>query len=140
MSGFRLTTLTGGNAVLGAAALPLPARPAQAFQSLGIIDGQPGTQRIPAPRPDVPQAYNRALHRSSDAPAEWYPAIYYECRGPDGLEHAPVSVLSDNQMPLPAIDPRGKPGVQMGRPRIGGQFSLNQPKPVPRFPSMIRGG
>ena len=99
--------------------VPVPAQPAQGYQSRGIIHGSPGVERIAAPAPGgVPQSWNRALHRSSDAPPWWLPALYYE-RG--ALEHAPVSVRSDNQMPVPAVDPRGRAGIALRRPVWRGQ-------------------
>ena len=121
----------------GAAGLiPVPASPAQGYQSRGIIYGSPGVQRIPAPAPGaVPQDWNRALHRSSDAPNWWLPAIYLE-RG--GLEHAPVSVRSDNQMPVPAIDPRGKPAVMSRRPVWRGQRQVRSDANLVQFPAMYR--
>jgi hypothetical protein len=131
---------------LGAAAVPLPARGAQAYASRGIVDGQPGTQAIPAPRPaavprDVTaQAITGGYHRSGDAAPVWYPGIYYERPGPDGYEHAPVSVLSDNQIPLPAVNPLGLPAVMQGRPRLGGQFQIENRATVPAYPPMGSSG
>ena len=71
--------------------------------------------------------------RSSDAPNYWAPVIYYmrELAAPPN-----VSVFSDNQMPVPAIDPRGLPSVSMGRPRLAGQFQQTMPKALSLFPSM----
>ena len=122
----------------GAATVPIPASPAQAWQSWGPVIGSPGTTPIPAPRPSaVPQDTTAlaqvSLHRSSDAPAVWFPGVYYQ---PGPASRAPVSVLSDNQMPVPAVDPLGKPAVMMGRPRLGGQFQQAQPKSLPIFLNM----
>jgi hypothetical protein len=127
---------------LGAAAVPLPARGAAAYQSRGIIDGQPGTQAIAAPRPAAtPQdatalAQNAGWHRSSDAAPVWYPGIYYERPGPEGYEHAPVSVLSDNQIPLPAVNPLGLPAVMQGRPRLGGQYQVTNRAITAAYPPL----
>jgi hypothetical protein len=117
---------------LGAAALPVPARDAQAYQSWGITHGAPGTERIPAPAPPVPQAWNRALSRSSDAPDVIYPALYFQHGRLAGTP--PVSVTSDNQMPVPAVDPRGKPAVMSRGPVFLGQQQVGQPKTIPSFP------
>ena len=124
----------GPSAHPGAAGLiPVPAQAAQAYQSRGIISGSPGTSRIPAPAPGaVPQQWNRALHRSSDAPDYWTPAIYLE-RGE--LEHAPVSVMSDNQMPVPAIDPRGRPGIALQAPLWRGQRQVRSNKTSVSYPN-----
>jgi len=140
MSRYAITSL-GPAEKLGAAAVPLPARGAQAYQSRGIIDGQPGTQAIPAPGAGLPQdatslAQNAGYYRSSDTRNIWYPGIYYERPGADGYEHAPVSILSDNQMPLPAVNPLGLPAVMQGRPRIGGQYQVANRATVPAYPSL----
>jgi hypothetical protein len=78
------------------------------------------------------------LHRSSDSPNIWYPGVYYENNtGPDAQpEHAPVSVLSDNQLPMPALSPLGLPSVSMGRPRLGGQYQVPRRLPVPVYPNL----
>ena len=118
---------------LGAAALPVPARDARAYQARGFITGSPGTGRIAAPAPAaVPQSWNRALHRSSDAPDVWFPSVYYT-HGPQAAT-PPVSVTSDNQMPVPAVDPRGKPAVMLRGPVFLGQTQVGQPKTIPSFP------
>ena len=140
MSRIAITSL-GPAERLGAAGVPLPAKGAAAYQSRGIIAGSPGTQPISAPKPPMPQdltglAQDGGYHRSSDAPAVWYPGIYYQNNTADPPEHAPVSVLSDNQMPMPALNPMGPPAVLMGRPRLGGQFQLQNRAAVPQFPNM----
>jgi hypothetical protein len=140
MSRYAITSL-GPAEKLGAAAVPFPGRTAQAYQSRGIIDGQPGTQAIPAPGSGLPQdttplAISGGYHRSSQVNNVWYPGIYYERPGPDGYEHAPVSVLSDNQMPLPAVNPLGPAAVMQGRPRIGGQYQIPNRATVPAYPAM----
>jgi hypothetical protein len=81
----------------------------------------------------VPQDWSERLHNSSRAPEVWYPSVYYE-RG--HLEHAPVSVLSDNQMPVPAISPQGRPAVGMSRPTFLGQYQVQQPKVAPVYPAL----
>ena len=47
----------------------------------------------------------------------WLPGIYFQ-RGP--REHAPVSVQSDNQMPVPALGPNGKPAIMSGTAGVPG--------------------
>jgi len=127
---------------LGAAMVPIRAQSAQAYQSRGVIDGNPGIQAIPAPRPPLPQdtsglAHLGGYHRSSQAPAYWYPGVYYEVNNADApAEKAAVSVFSDNQMPMPALSPLGLPSVMMGRPRLGGQFQQANRASVPAYPSL----
>jgi hypothetical protein len=113
----RITTL-GPAGRLRAAILPVPARDARAYQDRGTIYGSPGTVPVPAPWPaGVSQDWtHHALHRSSDAPPEWRPSIYYQ-RGPNGT-HPSVSVESDNQMPVPAKDATGRPAVMARRPQF----------------------
>lgn len=126
----------GPAARLGAAALPVPAKDHAAWQSVGAIVGQPGTQGVPAPRPaGVPQSgWPTRLHSSSDAPNVIYPSLYYY--GQRGMARAPVSVVSDNQMPVPAIDPRGKPAVMSQRPTFLGQRQVAWPKAAQQYPNV----
>lgn len=129
---------------LGAAAVPSFVRGASAYQSRGIISGSPGTRPTPAPAPPVPQdttalGINGGYHRSSQTPAVWYPGVYYQDNSTDPPEHSPVSVLSDNQMPMPAINPLGPAAVMMGRPRLGGQYSLQNRAVSPAYPQMSSG-
>lgn len=137
-------TSLGPSELLGAAQVPLRVQSAQAYQSRGMIDGQPGTLPIPAPPPPVPQdltalAQDGGWHRSSDSPNAWYPGIYYQNNTTDPPEAAPVSILSDNQMPMPALDPRGIPSVSMGRPRLGGQYQLANRAQMAAYPNLSGG-
>jgi hypothetical protein len=81
-------------------------------QYKGNVDGQPGTQAIPAPNNSIPQDRFQvsADHRSSDAPPVWFPQVWYECHLPGlpfpaGGNDAGVMIYSDNQLPVPSIDP-----------------------------------
>lgn len=75
------------------------------------VDGQPGTEAIPAPNNDIPQDRFAvsADHRSSDAPPYWFPQVWWETALPPGQpgggNDAGVRIYSDNQLPVPAIDP-----------------------------------
>lgn len=131
----RITTQGPAN-LLGAAALPVPAKDARAYQSRALVDGQPGTQAIAAPRPAaVPQDWSVRLHNSAQAPPVWYPSVYYEH---GQLEHAPVSVLSDNQMPVPALTATGRPFIASVRPTFLGQAQVGQPRATQSFPWLQR--
>jgi hypothetical protein len=127
---------------LGAAALPVPAKMAQAYQSHGRIHGSPGIEAIPSPRPAaVPQgiAYRNTgspLFASEKAPAVWFPGVYYY--GTDSVSRAPVSVISDNQMPMPAVDPMREPSIQLRRPTFLGQTQVQQPWVAPVYPAAGR--
>ena len=125
----------GPAGLLGAAIMPVRAHDAGAWQGRGLIHGTPGTQGVPAPLPGaVPQSWNRALHRSSDAPPVIYPSLYY-LYGPQAAT-PDVSWVSDNQMPIPAKDPRGTPAVMSIRPTFLGQRQVTQPSPTVRFPNI----
>jgi hypothetical protein len=141
MSRVAVTSL-GPAEKLGAAQIPIRARGAADYASRGMINGSPGTMPIAAPRPGgVPQdstglAIDGGDSRSSDAPPVWYPGVYYENNTASPPEHAPVSILSDNQMPMPAVNPLGPPAVLQGRPRMGGQFSIPNRAASPAFPPL----
>jgi hypothetical protein len=84
----------------------------------GTVTGQPGTQAIPVqpvvPSPDPGDIAAMGLSRSSDAPNVFYPNQYFNRAPIRELPGAgmPVSVYSDNLMPVPAVDPRGIPSTQ----------------------------
>lgn len=133
----RITT-QGPSDLLGGAAIPVPAHDARAYQSRAIVSGSPGIQAIPAPKPGgVPQDWSIRTRNSSSCPPVWYPSVYYEV---PPLERAPVSVLSDNQMPVPAINPIGKPYVASLPPNFLGQEQIGQPVVSPSFRWRNRGG
>ena len=157
MTRIAVTTL-GPAELLRGASLPIPAGRSYAMQSRGIISGSPGTMPIPAPPPaGIPQdktglAQGNHDSRSSDSPNVWFPAIYYEAGTLENTYWAggTVSVFSDNQMPMPAINPLGPPAagaganqpasqksvppwVGMGRPRLGGQYSVPNRAQVPYY-------
>lgn len=142
-----------GNGGTGPWLLPARSFDAHAYQSWGILTGQPGTQWIPAPdaaailtgnAPTLgrgPVAYNlRGKSSSRDSPQQWLPALYYQRVLPNsptlpgggtdsaGIGLGPnVSHISDNQLPIPAVDPRGKPAVMAQPPaRIGGRAQVPQ--------------
>jgi hypothetical protein len=77
------------------------------------VHGQPGTMAIPAPTrdtvpsPDIGDLAQAGTARSSDAPDQWFPQIYYQ----DSLTERPgagmpIRVYSDNMLPVPAKDAR----------------------------------
>lgn len=79
------------------------------------VTGQPGTQPIPAAGPGVHESVQgiavMGLSRTSDAPRSWLPNLYWARPQRQFWPGAgmPVSVRSDNLMPVPATDPRGIP-------------------------------
>jgi hypothetical protein len=117
----------------GAALVPIRASMAQAWQSRGPISGSPGTTPIAAPIPAaVSQDYPfQALHKSSNAPAFWRPSVYYQA---SYKSCSNMSVESDNQMPVPAGTPNGKPAVMSRMPTFLGQQQVGAGNNVATFP------
>ena len=133
-------TSNGPSQHLGGAMIPLPAKMAQGYQSHGAVNGSPGTDPIPAPRPGgVPQGIKyrntgSPLFGSDQAPEVFFPGIYYY--GADSMETpGQVSYLSDNQMPLPAVDPKGLPSAVQVRPTFLRQNPVTQPASTPVYTS-----
>jgi hypothetical protein len=85
------------------------------------VTGQPGTMGIPAPYPAATSVgheggYDKlpsGLSESRYMPARWYPSIYYRAQHLS-MGIGGVRVYSDNQMPVPAVDPRGLPSGVIG--------------------------
>lgn len=123
---------------LGSALTPGMTRPAQAWSSRGPIFGQPGTMAVSAPRPsaipnDRTAQASMGVSRSSDAPPVIFPSIYYIA----GVqEHAPVSRVSDNQMPIPAMRPDARIPSDPYVTRKGGNRQIYQPQIVPTWPPL----
>lgn len=94
------------------------------------VTGQPGTLPVPVQGPGLEQGRSAqaqmGLSRSGDAPGMFLPNLYYARPQRAFWPGAgmPVSVRSDNLMPVPATDPRGiparlaRPIVQRGRSQI----------------------
>ena len=89
--------------------------------TVGEVIGQPGTMGIPAPYPPATsvghdQGYDKlpsGLSESRYMPARWYPSLYYRVQRLS-LGIGGVRVYSDNQMPIPAVDPRRLPAGSQG--------------------------
>ena len=151
MTAIRVTSL-GPSQLLGAAMIPVPSPWAGAWQSRGFIRRE---RTVPAPTPGgVPQervslAIGGHDSRSSDSPG--YIAFDMYTQVTNGLPMPmtpPVSVTSDNQLPVPAIDPRGvasswsvgyspRPGMTINYVQRG-QRQVVQPKVTTRFPNLLR--
>ena len=104
------------------------------------VTGQPGTQGIPVdpswiPSPDIGDKAISGLSRSSDAPDVFYPNLYWVRpeRGFYPGAGMPVSVNSDNLMPVPAADPRGIPAMLSKRVRQRGQSQIQAFPNLPKF-------
>jgi hypothetical protein len=106
------------------------------------VDGQPGTRAIPAPTGDTVTRGGLAgqalmgTARSTDAPDMIYPGKYFErSLNGDGTMGpvTPVAIYSDNLMPVPAQDPRGRPARLAKRVRNAGQSQVAQPRAMPTW-------
>ena len=146
-------TSNGPGGLLGAAIIPVPAKDAKAYQGRGIISGSPGISRIPAPAPlpgydssGVAKAIAGVGAGGMGQPSSnysfWRPSVYFTRPASSAHELMAVSYVSDNQMPVPAVDPRGRPAPwtqgrspwpSMGRPRIGGRRAIRQVKAFPTY-------
>jgi hypothetical protein len=111
-----------------------------AMQYKQAVSGSPGTTPVPAPTrntqisPDPGDLAQAGTARSSDAPDVWYPQLYYQSqlteRPGAGM---PIRVWSDNLMPVPARDARGKSAV-LARPILQrGQVQIPQPRVIPQW-------
>lgn len=111
-----------------------------ALQYKATVNGQPGTQGIPAPtrdtvpQPDLGDIANMGTSRSSDAPDVWYPQIYFQ-RTLDSAPGfvVPVQVYSDNLVPVPAVDIRGRVKQLVKPVNQRGQKMIVQPRVVPKW-------
>jgi len=116
-----------------------------AMQYKDGITGQPGTQRIPVnpvvPLPDKGDIAMMGLSRSSDAPGNWFlPNLYFARPQRQFWPGAgmPVSVNSDNLMPIPATDPRGVP-ARMAIPAVQrGNRQVRARRPLTTWPDYGR--
>jgi hypothetical protein len=113
------------------------------------LEGQPGTKPVPVGRPQIPGASSRisavgGISYSHSAPDVIYPSLYY-VRGRQ--EHAPVSLMRTNNMPVPAGDLYKGPsawvgGTQTSRlaqisartTRVGGRFQTGWPSAPVSWP------
>ena len=114
----------GGQPV--SAFMPLITKTQETWQSFkDHVNGQPGTLPVPAPDNGIPrsplfvgagQAYAR------DFGGNWFPQVWYQdgqpgfatAQYPAGGNDSGVCIFSDNQLPVPAIEP------QRGTHRLGG--------------------
>ena len=84
--------------------------------------------------PDLGDLALTGYHRSSDAPDTWYPQVYYQARLTErpgaGM---PIRVYSDNLLPVPARDARGKSAV-LSKPILQrGRVQVAAPRVVPSW-------
>ena len=125
--------------------VPVPAATTTVVAFKQEVTGQPGTQAIPAGLPDFPGGQNvngvpvrgagaGYAQGSNTMPGVWFPQLYYERT----LSEVPeVSIYSDNQLPVPAMDPRGAAARMARPPAFLGQSQLTQPKALPKWSNWL---
>ena len=130
--------------VLGhAAAMPHMTRPpgsATAYKN--EVTGHPGTQGVPVhpniPSPDWGDIAQMGISRSVDAPNQIYPNQYWARPEPAYWPGAgmPISVQSDNLMPVPAADPRGVAAPLQTPLSLRGVRQIRQPANLVQWPGV----
>jgi hypothetical protein len=120
--------------------VPVPAATTAKIAYKNQVTGQPGTQGIPAAPAELAGQVNGAKlpagysGGSSYMPNTWYPDLWFERTL---TETPPVSPYSDNQMPIPAADPRGTAAVLARPPVFLGQSQLVTPKAMPKWANWL---
>lgn len=130
---------------LPSAFLPRPVPDGRGFGpwDAGDVNGQPGTMGVPAGLPDFGKEGQRVngvsvrgggagySQGSGTMPPVWYPSTYWQ----DHLDGSTLvsgntqtpSIYSDNQMPIPAADPRGRAALLARPPVFLSRGNLEQP-------------
>ena len=107
-----------------------------------VVRGAPGTMPVAAPRPAATAGLTSLdphTQPSAVAPDMILPAIYtVGQRNRYGQEHVPVSLLRDNELPVPARGLYALPGVAFVPPHVGGRRQVGQPRVSTRWPWMNR--
>lgn len=127
--------------------LPVPAATTAVFTVKESVVGQPGTQGIPAPVPEV--FGNRSIDaypfaggysNSGAMPQVWYPTLYYQATldipGAEVITGG-MRVESDNQLPVPARLPGGAQAILARPPHFLGQRQVKAQKAFPRWPDWL---
>lgn len=141
----RIAYTTPG--AVSSAFLPVPAVTGAVLNYKGAVVGQPGTQGIPAPVPEVP--FNRDISawpfaggysNSGAMPQVWYPSLYYmstlDIPGSEVISGG-MRVESDNQLPVPARLPTGHAAMLARPPQFLGQRQVTARKAFPRWPNWL---
>lgn len=123
---------------LGSALTPPMVRAFNAWSSRGEIYGQPGTQAVPIVVREslsfgLNDLANVGISFSACAPDVIFPPLYYVT---GNQEHCPVSIKSDNQMPVPAVRARNYYIANPFKARMGGQRQIRQPQVIQRWLGM----
>lgn len=145
--------------VMSSAFLPVPAPDGRGFgpwDESTLVNGQPGTMGVPTGLPDFGRGGQQVngvsvrgggagyAHGSGTMPGVWYPTKYW-LSGLDGATLVTEGntqtpcIYSDNQMPIPAADPRGR-AAMLARPPVflsGGDLRQPAGSRGPQWPSWL---
>ena len=131
----------GAQPSASAALMPtMPVTPKATTNRQVVIYGQPGTQGIPAPKPNavIAVSQTRDMQGSWRSPDVIFPQLYYTT--PANM-HPPVSLFRDNQMPVPARGNFGGVGrlapTAFKRRGTGGQKAIDWPAVVPAWQNRV---
>lgn len=133
--------------VMSSAFCPRPALDGRGFgpwDASTKVEGQPGTMGVPTGSPDFGKAGQQVngvsvrgggggyASGTGTMPGVWYPQKYW-LTGLDGStlvsdNQQTPSIYSDNQMPIPAADPRGRAALLARPPMFTSGGNLEQPQ------------
>ncbi len=138
---FYVHAPTKGVPPLGSVMTPSMTRTYAGWSSRGQIYGQPGTQAVPIAGREtlhfgVNDLANVGVSYSKCAPDVIFPPLYWEAAPPLEKEKAPISVFSDNQIPVPAIAAPNILRSKMFNTRKGGQRQVYQPQVIQTWRGM----
>lgn len=138
---FYVHAPTRGVPPLGSVLTPSMTRTYAGWSSRGRVYGQPGTLGIYVPDPagmreNLNSYANIGTSSTQNAPNVIFPPLYWEADKPLDKEHAPVSRISDDQMPVPAERPPNVIKAAPYRARKGGQRQVFQPQVVQQWRGM----
>lgn len=141
---FLVHAPVNGTPPLGSVLTPSMTRTYAGWSSRGPIFGQPGTMAVYVPDPAAVRENVNSLaavgqFSTACAPNVIFPSIYFENAAPLEKEKAPVSRISDNQMPMPALRAPNVVVSNQYRQRLGGQRQVYQPQVVQIWRPMYRG-
>lgn len=127
--------------------LPVPAVTGAVLNYKGGVAGQPGTQGIPAPAPELPDnkdingyPFAGGYSNSGAMPQVWYPSLYYmstlDIPGSEVITGG-MRTESDNQLPVPALQPSGRAAILARPPQFLGQQQVTARKAFPHWPDWL---
>jgi len=136
MMRFQIRTLQVPTKGSGAFMPMLTSQASAATNGQNVVVGNPGTVRVPSPRPpalsdgELGGPFNQP---SSVAPDWFLPSIYIN-RANSTLRF-PGKLLSDNVLPVPAVNMGRKIVNWQHKTRVGGRTTTANPRPFTQWPT-----